>query len=108
MCDLYNWDDRGLIIPPQPDNLQSPLHPTYQMDRPHIIYCEKTGKYVAWLKNVGGDISQFMTVLTADCFEGPYTVVRSIYKPLDMDSGDFYLHVDAQKKGIYLVRTAAF
>ena len=44
--DLYNWEDRGLIIPPQPDDLQSPLHPTYCMDRPHILYCEKTGKYV--------------------------------------------------------------
>ena len=100
--DLCSWDDRGLLIPPTPDDLQSPLHPTYQMDRPHIIFCEKTGKYVAWLKNVGGDISQFMTVLTADRFEGPYTIVRSIYKPLDMDSGDFCLHVDAETKKAYI------
>ena len=49
-ADLYNWEDKGLIIPPTPDDLQSPLHPTYCMDRPHIIYCEKTKKYVAWLK----------------------------------------------------------
>ena len=55
--DLCSWEDRGLLIPPTPDDLQSPLHPTYQMDRPHIIFCEKTGKYVSWLKNVGGDIS---------------------------------------------------
>lgn len=27
--DLYNWTDKGLIIPPQPDDLSSPLHPTY-------------------------------------------------------------------------------
>ena len=26
--DLYNWDDKGLIIPPKPDDLTSPLHPT--------------------------------------------------------------------------------
>ena len=42
--DLYNWEDKGLIIPPQPDDLQSPLHPTYCMDRPHILYCEKTSE----------------------------------------------------------------
>ncbi len=41
--DLYNWEDKGLIIPPHENDLQSPLHPTYCMDRPHIIYCEKTG-----------------------------------------------------------------
>lgn len=92
--DLYNWTDRGLIIPPEPDDLTSPLHPTYCMDRPHILYCEKTGKYVAWLKIMAGEVSQFMSVLTADRFEGPYTFARKIYKPLDMDSGDFCLHAD--------------
>lgn len=90
--DLYNWTDRGLIIPPQPDDLTSPLHPTYCMDRPHILYCAKTRKYVAWLKIMAGEVSQFMSVMTADSFEGPYTFVRKIYKPLDMDTGDFCLH----------------
>ncbi len=100
--DLYNWQDEGLLIPPTPDNLHSPLHPTYQLDRPHIIYCRKTGKYIAWLKVVGGEISQFMVVMTADKFEGPYTMVREIYKPLDMDSGDFCLHVDAATQKAYI------
>lgn len=92
--DLYNWADQGLIIPPTPDDLSSPLHPTYCMDRPHILYCKKTGKYVAWLKIMAGEVSQFMSVLTADKFEGPYTFSRKIYKPLDMDTGDFCLHAD--------------
>lgn len=92
--DLMNWTDKGLIIPPAPDDLLSPLHPTYCMDRPHILYCPKTGKYVAWLKIMAGEVSQFMSVLTADRFEGPYTFVRKIYKPLDMDTGDFCLHAD--------------
>lgn len=100
--DLMNWTDKGLIIPPTPDDLTSPLHPTYCMDRPHIIYCEKTGKYVAWLKIMGGEVSQFMSVLTADRFEGPYTFARKIYKPLDMDTGDFCLHVDDATKKAYI------
>ena len=29
--DLYNWKDLGLIIHPDPDDLNSPLHPTYCM-----------------------------------------------------------------------------
>ena len=100
--DLYNWEDKGLIIEPQPDDLQSPLHPTYCMDRPHIIYCEKTGKYVAWLKIMAGEVSQFFSVLTADRFEGPYSFVRRVYKPLKMDSGDFCLHVDEGTKKAYI------
>ena len=100
--DLYNWTDKGLIIPPEPTDLTSPLHPTYCMDRPHIIYCEKTGKYVAWLKIMAGEVSQFMSVMTADKFEGPYTFANKIYKPLDMDTGDFALHVDSETKKAYI------
>ena len=92
--DLYNWTDKGLIIPPQPEDLSSPLHPTYCMDRPHILYCAKTKKYVAWLKIMAGEVSQFMSVLQADKFEGPYEFVNKIYKPLQMDTGDFALHAD--------------
>jgi hypothetical protein len=101
--DLYNWEDRGLIIPPEPDDLQSPLHPTYQMDRPHIIYCEKTGKYVAWLKIAVGVTRQFMCIMQADDILGPYEVVHTIYHPLKMNAGDFDLCVDAETKKAYIL-----
>lgn len=100
--DLYNWTDQGLIIPPTPDDLHSPLHPTYCMDRPHIIYCPRTKKYVAWLKIMAGEISQFMCVLQADVLEGPYRIVHEIYKPLQMDSGDFCLHEDRETGKAYI------
>lgn len=101
--DLYNWEDLGLIIPPQPDDLQSPLHPTYCMDRPHILYCEKTRKYVAWLKIMAGGTSQFMSVMQADRFTGPYEFVRKVYKPLGMDTGDFALYADPDTKMGYFI-----
>lgn len=100
--DLYNWTDRGLIIPPQENDLSSPLHPTYCMDRPHIVFCEKTGKYVAWLKIMAGEISQFFSVMTAEQLQGPYTFVHRIYKPLQMDSGDFCLYVDRESGKAYI------
>lgn len=101
--DLYNWEDKGLIIPPQPDDLTSPLHPTYGMDRPHILYCEKTKKYVAWLKIMAGVTSQFMSVLQADDFFGPYEFVHKIYKPLKMDTGDFALVFDETSGKAYFI-----
>lgn len=101
--DLYNWEDKGLIISPTPDDLSSPLHPTYCMDRPHILYCEKTGKYVAWLKIMCGTTSQFMSVMEADSFLGPYTFVHKIYKPLDMDTGDFALAIDEDTRKAYFI-----
>lgn len=44
--DLYNWQDRGRIIPPVLEDIASPLHPAQKMDRPHIVFNERTGKFV--------------------------------------------------------------
>lgn len=101
--DLYNWKDCGLIIPPQPNDLSSPLHPTYCMDRPHIIFCKKTKKYVAWLKIMCGTTDQFISVMQADDFLGPYEFVKKIYKPLNMDTGDFTLVKDPQSDKAYFI-----
>ncbi|MBR3271319.1 MAG: family 43 glycosylhydrolase [Clostridia bacterium] len=99
--DLYNWTDMGFLIPPS-DDLLEPLHPTYCIDRPHILYCEKTGKYVAWIKVMASEIAQFMIVLQAERFEGPYTYVHKFYNPLDMYCGDFALHADSETKKAYI------
>ena len=97
--DLYNWEDLGLIIPPEPDDPASSLHPTSQMDRPHIIYNRKTKKYVCWLKVMGS--TQTETVLTADSLLGPYTKVKEGLSPLGMSAGDFDLAVDEHSGKAY-------
>lgn len=99
--DLYNWEDRGLIIPPEPDDPKSSLHPYSKMDRPHIIFNEHTQKYVAWLKIMEEDGTQTETVLTADNILGPYTKVRERLRPLDMSAGDFDLVVAPDGKAYY-------
>ncbi len=99
--DLYNWEDKGIIIPPEPDDPKSSLHPESCMDRPHIIYNERTRKYVCWLKIMNKDQSQTETVLTADHILGPYTKVREGLRPLGMSAGDFDLAVAADGKAYY-------
>ncbi|MDO5423332.1 MAG: family 43 glycosylhydrolase [Eubacteriales bacterium] len=99
--DLYNWEDQGLIIPPEPDDPESSMHPSSQMDRPHIIYNRDTKKYVAWLKIMHKDGSQTETVMTADHILGPYTKVREGLKPLNMSAGDFDLAVAPDGKAYY-------
>ena len=98
--DLYNWTDCGLIIPPEPEDPASSLHPSACMDRPHIIYNARTKKFVAWLK-VMGKGEQTETVLTADRFLGPYTKVREHLRPLNMSAGDFDLAVAPDGKAYY-------
>jgi hypothetical protein len=93
-ADLYNWEDRGMIIPPDLEDIDSPLHPSSMMDRPHILFCAKTGKYVCWLKIMGRNNIQAFTVMQADAFLGPYEMVKKDYRPFGMSAGDFYLDVD--------------
>ena len=72
--DLYNWTDRGLIVPPDVDDPTSPLHPTMSMDRPHILRHPDTGQFVMWIK-VMSPAGQRSTVLVADDVLGPYRIV---------------------------------
>ena len=91
--DLYNWEDMGLIIEPDILNPLSPLHYSQTLDRPHIIYNKKTGKYVCWIKSM--DTDGFFVVLTADKFTGPYTLVKC-FKPEGYGVGDFDMYVDPE------------
>ncbi|WP_346860833.1 family 43 glycosylhydrolase [uncultured Draconibacterium sp.] len=99
--DFYNWEDRGLIIPPDTLDPHSPMHPSQGIDRPHIIYNDATGKYVCWIKLMGDD-GQFMAVLTADDILGPYQLVNRGFRPNGFESGDFDLYVDEDTKQGYI------
>lgn len=99
--DLYNWTDEGLIIPPDTEDPNSSLHPSACMDRPHIIYNCRTGKFVCWLKIMNRDKTQTQTILTADHILGPYTMVREGLRPLSMSAGDFDLTVSEDGKAYY-------
>jgi beta-xylosidase len=99
--DLYNWEDRGLIIPPNIEDKTSPLHPSKSMDRPHIIYNQQTQKYVCWLKIMGQGNVQESTILIADNILGPYRMVRTGLRPLGMNAGDFDLVVSPSEGKAY-------
>ncbi|WP_319232001.1 family 43 glycosylhydrolase [Draconibacterium orientale] len=98
--DFYNWEDQGLIIKPDTVDPYSPLNPSQGIDRPHIIFNEHTQKYVCWIKLLS-DAGQFMTVLTADEFMGPYEIVNPGIRPNGYEAGDFDLYVDEETGKAY-------
>ena len=109
--DLYNWEDLGLFIEPDLTDKAAPLYPTSRADRPHIIKCQATGKYICWIKHCGDDAC--FTVLQADRFLGPYEVVKTHYRPFNHEVGDFditvcsdtaYLYMDADHSGLLTMR----
>lgn len=98
--DLCNWTDLGLIIPPDLIHPANGLYPEKHVDRPHILKCDATGKYVCWIKQSGAEAC--FLILQADAFTGPYTVVTEQYRPLGMKVGDFDLFKDDATGKVYL------
>lgn len=97
--DLYNWKDEGLIIKPDTQDKNSIFHPHRFLDRPHILFNEKTKKYVLWLKY--SDDSSY-AVLTSDNLKGEYEVVNPCYHPFGVKCGDFDLQKDEKTGEAYL------
>lgn len=102
--DLYNWEDKGLIIKPDLQNRESGLYPEKHVDRPHIVKCDKTGKYVCWIKQSGEEAC--FLILQADAFLGPYTVIKENYRPFGIRVGDFDIIKDTSTRGCYLFMDA--
>ena len=98
--DLYNWKDDGIIISAVQDE-DSTLNSKSCMDRPHILYNQKTGRYVCYLKIMEKDGSQSMTILTAERLLGPYEIVKEHFHPYGMNCGDFDLAVDEEGNGYW-------
>ncbi len=107
--DLCNWDDLGYLIPPVLDDPNSALFPAKRVDRPHILKCPKTGKYVCWIKLSGPEAA--FTIWQADALLGPYEMVENLYNPGRHKAGDFdtiadqetgkgYLYFDADHKSM--------
>lgn len=106
-ADMYNWKDEGIILPVSDDE-KDPMHPTRIMDRPHIIYNERTGQFVMWVKFAGTDEDfdawqvQYMGIAVSDDITKPFTMVKTI-RPLGMETGDFDLYVDPRDgKGYFI------
>lgn len=92
--DLYNWQDEGVIMY-EPNDDSSPFYPKNIMDRPHILFNEKTGLYVMWAKCVKGDDFGFgfFAVAVSERIHGPFR----LYAEITCDpfhAGDFDLVKD--------------
>jgi len=80
--DLYNWTDRGIALHVSGDP-KSEIVKGCVLERPKVVYNNKTGKFVMWLhlelKDQGYSAAR-TAVATADNVTGPYTYLRS-YRP---------------------------
>jgi hypothetical protein len=89
------------IVAPQPGT------PYYRMERPKILKCPATGKYVMWFHcDTPGFTMRSVGVLTSDTVTGPYAFASPCFRPDGLDSYDMGTFVDAtgDNRG-YLIRS---
>ena len=91
--DLYNWKNEGVIAIDR-EHKESPFYPGRIMDRPHILYNEKTKKYVLWAK-IAGIISEsqdfesaYFAVCESEKITGEFKLVSKL---TEFPAGDFDL-----------------
>ncbi|MBQ3482765.1 MAG: family 43 glycosylhydrolase [Clostridia bacterium] len=91
--DLYNWQSEGIILPPELTDTTHPMYFNSKMDRPHILYNEKTGLYVMWIKVMKSAYATecTATIAVSKSIKGPFEIVKSGYLPNGYELGDFDL-----------------
>ena len=96
--DLYHWKYEGVAMAPVTDDSTSDIHTSKVIERPKVIYNEKTKKYVMWM-HIDSEDYKFACagVAISDKPEGPYTYLGSL-RPNGQMSRDQTLFKDTDGK----------
>lgn len=92
--DLVNWKNEGVILPAVPDDPSHDIHPLQVFERPKVVHCPTTGKYVLWAHADSPDYKKACVgVAIADTPIGPF-VYQGSFRPCDQESRDMTIFVD--------------
>lgn len=92
--DLLNWKYEGLALPAEVDDPESDLHPSRVVERPKVIYNERTQKYVMWMHIDTADYEYARAgVAVSDSPTGPYRYLGSM-RPNGTESRDMTIFKD--------------
>jgi transcriptional regulator with XRE-family HTH domain len=96
--DLYNWENKGLVLPAEKDDPRHELHTSKIVERPKVTYNALTQKYVMFL-HLDTEDYQFARVGLAVCDQpaGRYEFLGS-FAPNQADSRDMTIFKDDDEK----------
>ena len=96
--DLLNWKNEGVVLPAEPDDPQSDLHPSKVFERPKVLRNPKTGKYILFAHADTADYEfAHIGIAVSDQAAGPYEYLGSI-QPNGNDSRDMTAFMDEDGK----------
>jgi hypothetical protein len=97
--DLVSWTDEDLVLKSAPENPSHDLFPKNVLERPKVLKCPKTQKYVLWAHVDSPDYKKAsLGVAISDFPTGPFTYLHS-FRPYGHDSRDMTLFQDADGAG---------
>ena len=100
--DLLNWKYEGLVLQPEISDTQSDLHPSKVLERPKVIYNDKTKKFVMWLHVDSDDYNKAAAgVAVSDSPTGVFTYLGSMH-PNGQISRDMTLFKDDDGKAYHI------
>lgn len=92
--DLINWKYEGLVLSADKENPESMLHTSKVLERPKVVFNEKTKKFVMWFHSDSADyVFAGAGVAISDTPSGPFEYLGS-KQPNRQDSRDMTLFKD--------------
>jgi Beta-xylosidase len=100
--DLYNWKFEGVVLPADTKNPASELHYSNVLERPKVIYNQKTKKFVMWLHVESHDYAKAAAgVAVSDSPTGQFEYKGS-FRPNGQMSRDMTLFQDSDGKAYHI------
>lgn len=116
--DLLNWKNEGLVLSADKDDPDSPLHTSKVLERPKVIYNEKSEEFIMWMHlDEKTYFSARVGIAVSKSPLGPFTLISSklpnrqdcrdmsIYK--DTDGTAYLIHSKDWNKTINIARLTA-
>ena len=103
--DLHTWHYEGLALKATQDDPNYPLHFSRVLERPKVLYCEKTGKYVMWFH---ADSANYQAAQAgcaiADDPKGPFTFLHAKC-PNGRDCRDMTFYFSPEDGKAYIIHS---
>ncbi|KAL1554210.1 hypothetical protein AAHA92_14795 [Salvia divinorum] len=102
--DLWAWKFEGVVMAAEESDATHDLHKSKVLERPKVIYNEKTNKYVMWMHIDDATYNKAAVgVAVSSHPTGPFTYVRGV-RPNGFDSRDMTVFKDEEDNGAaYLI-----
>ena len=100
--DLTEWKFEGIALAPNTTDSTNDINTSKVIERPKVVYNEKTKKFVMWMHIDTEDYKYARAgVATSDNPAGPYTFIRSM-RPNNQMSRDMTLFKDDDGKAYHI------